>query len=145
MYTSTEVEGALKRITARFKRQDAALLIGRAHERMVTHRVAVLLEKEFRGWNVDCEYNRQGFGLDPKCDSAGKRRFPDIIAHKRGCIDCAANLLVIEAKPAWPTAGRKESDRNKLRRVSKKFGYQYAYFMTYNSGEDGTLHFARVQ
>ena len=37
---------------------DLLLFKNRAHERSITHRLAVYLERLFGGWDVDCEYNR---------------------------------------------------------------------------------------
>jgi len=33
-------------------------------ERALTHRLAVHVEKQFPGWEVDCDYNRLGEGFD---------------------------------------------------------------------------------
>lgn len=71
---------------------DAYLLLADVNERTVTHRLAVYVEQAFPGWDVDCEYNRDGH--DPKeiafgsGDDAehGSRAFPDVIVHKRGRI-----------------------------------------------------------
>ncbi len=69
---------------------DAYLLWADVNERTVMHRLAIYVEQAFPGWDVDCEYNRDGH--DPKeiafgsGDDAehGSRVFPDAIGHKRG-------------------------------------------------------------
>lgn len=48
------VRGSLLRLLA----EDAYLFEADANERSISHRLALYLEEEFPGWNVDCEYNR---------------------------------------------------------------------------------------
>ena len=43
-----------------FYAHEAFLLERDLGERALTHRLAVHLEKQFSGWNVDCDYNRLG-------------------------------------------------------------------------------------
>src|SRR5258708_12893232 len=72
-------------------------------ERTLTHRLAVHLEKQFAGWDVDCDYNRLGErtlrlpkGTIVSTDDAlGKSVYPDIVVHQR---QIPNNLLAIEAR-----------------------------------------------
>ena len=87
-----------------FYENDIKLIELEVHERTIAHRFAIYLEDMFRGWNIDCEYNRLGIitkGLDGvrECDSqrATDRIYPDIIIHERGSED-RNNLGVIEIK-----------------------------------------------
>src|SRR3979409_334796 len=72
-------------------------------ERTLTHRLAVHLEKQFSGWDVDCDYNRLGERTLrlPKAtivstdDALGKSVYPDIIVHQR---EIPNNLLAIEVR-----------------------------------------------
>lgn len=81
--------------------RDAYLLRADVNERTVTHRFAIYVEHAFLGWEVDCEYNRDGH--DPKEIAFGSgdgvkhgsRVFPDMIFHKRRTAD---NLVVLELK-----------------------------------------------
>lgn len=41
-----------------FLERDVELLELEAHEQAISHRIAVYLERKFRRFNVDCEYNR---------------------------------------------------------------------------------------
>jgi hypothetical protein len=74
-------------------------------ERTLTHRLAVHVERQFPGWEVDCEYNRLGERMLrlPKGtivstdDTLGKSVFPDIVVHQR---DIPNNLLAIEVRKA---------------------------------------------
>jgi hypothetical protein len=71
---------------------DSALLIRSVNERTITGQLAAHLRPYFDGWDVDCEYNRDGHAVK-KTD--GVIVVPDIIIHHRGTPD---NLLVIEVK-----------------------------------------------
>jgi len=62
------------------------------------HRVATYLDNHFRDWHVDCEYNKANDSYDPKRNSTGDKKRPDIVIHRRGKVDKANNLLVIEIK-----------------------------------------------
>lgn len=89
-----------------------------ANERSLTHWLAVLLVSRFPGWDVDCEYNRDGFATKKirirtavsSDDLDAQTVFPDIIVHRRGTPD---NLLVIEAKKSNNRVGNLQ-DREKL-------------------------------
>jgi hypothetical protein len=103
-----------------FIKNDLHLLKVNANERSLSHCLAVYLQDEFPGFNVDCEYNRDG--IDPKRlphldlypdseDENAKTVFPDIIVHRRGSND---NLLVIEIKKTSNQTSR-DIDFAKLR------------------------------
>src|SRR4030081_4097505 len=74
-------------------------------ERTLTHRLAVRLEKQFSGWQVDCDYNRLGertlrlpHGTIVSTDDAlGKSVYPDIVVHQR---EIPNNLLAVEVRKA---------------------------------------------
>ncbi|HGF5711697.1 TPA: hypothetical protein ACF25K_004907, partial [Klebsiella pneumoniae] len=81
---------------------DHDLLSIDANERSITFRFAMYLQLSFPGWNVDCEYNRDG--VEPKRlrhlelypdseDVEAKTVFPDVIVHRRGT---QQNHLVLE-------------------------------------------------
>ena len=72
-------------------------------ERTLTHRLAVYLEKQFSGWEVDCDYNRLGErrlrmphgSIISTDDELGKSVYPDIVVHQR---EIPNNLLAIEVR-----------------------------------------------
>jgi hypothetical protein len=74
-------------------------------ERTLTHRLAVLVELHFPGWEVDCEYDRLGertmrlpHGTVASTDDhLGKSVYPDIVVHQR---DIPNNLLAVELRKA---------------------------------------------
>src|ERR1700680_617333 len=74
-------------------------------ERTLAHRLAVHLEKQFCGWEGDCDSNRLGertlrlpHGTIVSTDDAlGKSVYPDIVVHQRGVPN---NLLAIEVRKA---------------------------------------------
>jgi hypothetical protein len=87
-------------------------------ERTLTHRLAVHLEKQFSGWNVDCDYNRLGERrlrlphgtIVSTDDELGKSVYPDIVVHQR---EIPNNLLAIEVRKA-SNHQPPEHDRHKL-------------------------------
>lgn len=101
------------------------------NERAITHRLAICVEREFAGWDVVCEYNRDGH--DPKeiafgsGDDAehGRRVFPDVIDHRRGTDD---NYVVFGLKKS----NNPESDKRdfeKLRGYCRQPGYAHGVFI----------------
>src|ERR1700760_811379 len=91
-------------------------------ERVLTHRLAVHLEHQFSGWDVDCDYNRLGErrlklpkgSIVSTDDDSGKSVFPDIVVHHRAVPE---NLLAIEARKAVNHQPL-EHDRHKLRAMT---------------------------
>jgi hypothetical protein len=74
-------------------------------ERALTHRLAVYVERQFAGWEVDCEYDRLGERtlrlphgtIVSTDDHLAKTVFPDIVVHQR---EVPNNLLAIELRKA---------------------------------------------
>jgi hypothetical protein len=72
-------------------------------ERTLTHRLAVHVERQFAGWQVDCNYDRLGErtlrlphgSVVSTDDHIGKSIYPDIVVHQR---DIPNNLLAIEVR-----------------------------------------------
>jgi hypothetical protein len=113
------------------------------NERSITHRFAVHLQREFPGWDVDCEYNRdhdvrKELDLPPKNDIASDDLdattvFPDIIIHHRGTDE---NLAVIEVKKSTSTRND-EWDMAKLRAFRRQLEYRVAVFVRFPTGNGG--------
>jgi len=88
-------------------------------ERTLTHRLAVHVERQFPGWEVDCDYNRLGERILrlPKGsivstdDELGKSVFPDVVVHRRAAPE---NLLAIEVRKSFNHQPL-DHDRHKLR------------------------------
>jgi hypothetical protein len=91
-------------------------------ERTLTHRLAVHLEKQFAGWEIDCDYNRLGERtlllphgtIVSTDDHLAKSVYPDIVVHQRAIPD---NLLAIEVRKA-ANHQPPEHDRHKLRALT---------------------------
>jgi hypothetical protein len=74
-------------------------------ERALTHRLAVAVEGQFPGWQVDCNYDRLGERtlrlphgtIISTDDHLGKSIYPDIVVHQR---EIPNNLLAIELRKA---------------------------------------------
>jgi hypothetical protein len=88
-------------------------------ERALTHRLAVHIEKQFSGWEVDCDYDRLGDrtlrlphgSIVSTDDHLGKSIYPDIVVHQR---DIPNNLLAVEVRKA-SNHQPLDHDRHKLR------------------------------
>jgi len=88
-----------------FYAREAFLLERDLGERALTHRLAVCVEKQFSGWEVDCDYDRLGDRtirlphgtVSSTDDHLAKSIYPDIVVHQR---DIPNNLLAIEVRKA---------------------------------------------
>lgn len=115
--------------------RDAYLLDTDAAEWSIAHRLAVYLEGLLPGWNIDCEYNRQGGKEVRKSLATGAHIRPDIIVHHRGRCEREHNLLAVELKKS-----SSQSDLTKLREYTappdgeRKFQYRYGLAITMNDG-----------
>ena len=86
-----------------FYAQESFLLERDLGERTLTHRLAVYIEKQFAGWQIDCNYDRLGErtlrlphgSIVSTDDHLGKSIYPDIVVHQR---DIPNNLLAIELR-----------------------------------------------
>src|SRR5205085_6664022 len=92
-------------------------------ERTLTHRLAVHLEKQFAGWEVDCDYDRLGERtlrlphgtIVSTDDHLAKSIYPDIVVHQRKIPN---NLLAIELRKA-SNHQPPEHDQHKLRALTE--------------------------
>lgn len=120
-----------------FYARETHLLENDLGERTLTHRLAVQIEKQFEGWDVDCDYNRLGErrlrlpkgSIISTDDEIGKSIFPDIVVHHRGVPD---NLLAIEIRKA-SNHQPPEHDQHKLRALTDPhlwFAYQIGVYLT---------------
>jgi hypothetical protein len=139
------VERALAVGLERVLSDDLALLQDRSGERCIAHRLAAYLDREFRGWHVDCEFNRQGAegervtkrvraseALTESREYQGSVDVtPDIIIHRRRT---GFNLIAIEVKPSdsWGSA----KDRAKLGAylTDDHLRYAFAALVVYQTG-----------
>jgi hypothetical protein len=138
------IEQRVRRAIEQLVLYDAKLLRIDCNERSITHRLAMYLQGEFEGWNVDCEYNRDHHAPDhvkrltPLLESISsdnadaKTVFPDIIVHHRETSD---NLLVIEVKKSR-NMEPDTRDKQKLKAFKKELHYCYALFLRLNTGSD---------
>lgn len=140
-----EIESKIWTALSALAKNDALLLSFDVNERSITHKLAQYLEPLFRGYDVDCEYNRVGTERDKKIlhrlaseieegeqpsltDTDAKTVFPDIIVHIRGGQQAQDNLLVIEAKKAMRSSA---FDLKKLKAYKHELGYRYAYSVVF--------------
>jgi len=130
-----EIKEHVKQSVDMFYTRDANLLSNDSSEWAIAHRLAVYLEQEIPGWNVDCEYNRQGQMNDPKKTPDEDIIRPDIILHHRRRIEIDHNLLIIEVKK-----NKTDADLEKLRKYTgppqepQKFQYQFGLALSVIDG-----------
>ncbi len=113
---------------ARVYEEDRNLILQQTHERAIVFRFGLYLyellkESVFSDYDLDCEYNRKGYGTDIKSARGFENGiFPDMVLHKRGPQEY--NLLIIEFKPYWNTDNSR--DLEKLRTfTSSASEYKY--------------------
>lgn len=83
-------------------------------------------EGYFAGYNLDCEYNRNGVKVK-KLPSFPNGTFPDVILHKRGRIKY--DILVMEFKTYWNN--NQGNDFEKIREFTDLSGqYKFLYGVT---------------
>ena len=122
---------------AEFYARETHLLEKDLGERTLTHRLAVHLEKQFPGWEVDCDYNRLGERtlrlpkgtIVSTDDHLGKSVYPDIVVHQR---EIPNNLLAIEVRKA-SNHQPPEHDQHKLRALTDPhlwFAYRIGVLLT---------------
>jgi len=105
-----------------FYAREAFLFVKDLGERTLTHRLAVYLEKQFSGWEIDCDYNRLGErrlklphgSIVSTDDELGKSVYPDIVVHQR---EIPNNLLAVEVRKA-SNHQPPEHDRHKLKALT---------------------------
>lgn len=126
-----EVEKLIDVSLSEFFKNERDLLDVDANERSISFKLASYIEKHVpSGWNVDCEYNRDG--NDPKYlgieienlqsnDTNGTTVYPDIIIHKRKTRE---NLLIIEIKKSDSGVPR---DIKKIHAFLKSDKYRYQF------------------
>jgi hypothetical protein len=110
------------RALGEFYAREAYLFEKDLGERTLTHRLAVYLERQFPGWQVDCDYDRLGErtlrmpkgSIVSTDDHLGKSIYPDIVVHRRAVPD---NLLAIEVRKA-SNHQPPEHDQHKLRALT---------------------------
>src|SRR6266700_110417 len=143
-FSQESIQQRIHKAVEKLGLHDAYLLRIDGNERSITHRLAMYLQDEFEGWDVDCEYNRDHHSpdhvkrLQPYTDSIraddtdAKTVFPDIIIHHRGTTD---NLLVIEVKKSTNQESD-ERDEQKLQAFKEQLTYRYALFLRFNTGRN---------
>lgn len=107
---------------AEFYARETFLLEHDLGERTLTHRLAVHLEKQFAGWEVDCDYDRLGERtlrlprgtIVSTDDHLAKSIYPDIVVHQR---EIPNNLVAIEVRKA-SNHQPPEHDQHKLRALT---------------------------
>jgi hypothetical protein len=120
------LEELIKKSLDDLYQNDKYLIKHRVAERDITSKFAHYFQNNMRetiiaDYDVDCEYNRDGYGMK-KID--GTLVYPDFILHKRGTNE--SNLLIIEFKTWWNSDNREDIEKLKAM-MSEWYRYQYQY------------------
>jgi len=135
----------VRRAFSSFLSDNRDLLVVRASERSISHKIAECLQREFDDLSVDCEYNRRGKHtkrLGNLCTKGGspsnlKRKpgtvFPDIVVHRRNTQ--SENVLVIEIKKSDSKRSH-DKDIEKLKAFTcPPYAYQIGLFLVVGVGD----------
>jgi hypothetical protein len=138
-----ELRGLLREALAEVITDEWGLLEVAAGERAIVHQLALRVRTRIAclgDYDVDVEYNRQALRGSPKRLNGGLA-VPDLVVHRRGLHGLGDNLLVVEAKKAWPDEAAPGPDVDKLRSAVVDLRYRYAVAMevTGAAGRDGPL------
>lgn len=138
--TDEEVSTAISIAIDALRTEAPILDFASVHERSTAHRLALHMEDFFRGWNIDCEYDRDENlrktlqGIEQCRERRTADIVPDIIVHHRQGRGRENNLLVIELKK---DAGEDACDRLKLELMTAPggpYGYQLGLFINIDGG-----------
>ena len=145
-----EIEEKVNLALDTFYEKDKYFIDNDLHERSMTHKLANYLEKLFNGYDVDCEYNKNGLHIKEipdknkeiqKIRNSSRNKdlisvFPDIIIHKRG--DESKNLVVIEVKKDNATKNNKEEiDILKLKAyTTEDLNYRYGIYINLKNSRE---------
>jgi hypothetical protein len=131
----TELKIRMRRAINTLYARDAKLFEYTVAEWAIAHRLAVYLEQEIPGWNVDCEYNKQGENGDAKTNSETGRKTertrPDIILHHRGEFLSEHNLLLVELKFDEIADDQKVKEFTRRPTGKRTFQYQYGLALSF--------------
>jgi hypothetical protein len=108
-------------------------------EQAISSSLSKKMELFSRGWNVDCEYNRDlssvkklKYALSESGNIEERNVIPDIIIHKR---KTNHNLLAVEVKKVSNTENRFK-DESKLKAFREQLGYKYTLFVDFKTGSN---------
>jgi len=147
-YSKEDIEDKIESAVSLLVARDPELLDIDAHERSISHKLAIYLERYFENWDIDCEYNRlekevkrvdspsqlrEIFGeVEEKIeeikasDDEAKTVYPDIIVHQRLEQE---NLLVIEIKKTTSDEDKDNVDKAKLAKFRNQLEYENTAFL----------------
>ena len=131
------LEELIKKSLDDLYQNDEYLIKHRVAERDITSKFAHYFQNNMRetiiaDYDVDCEYNRDGYGMK---NIDGTLVYPDFILHKRGTND--SNLLIIEFKTWWNSDNREDIEKLKAMMSDLyRYQYQYGYSIILNQERD---------
>jgi hypothetical protein len=111
--------------------QESVLFERDLGERALTHRLAVHVERQFPGWDVDCDYDRLGERtlrmphgtIVSTDDHLAKSVYPDLVVHQRTIPN---NLLAIEVRKAINHQPVEHDQRKLMALTDPRLWFAYA-------------------
>ncbi len=103
------------------------------------HFINLLDSEEYKGLNVDLEYNRNCKGM--KTIENQLTSYPDLILHKRG--SNSDNRMVIEFKK-WNNLYRLNKDRKKLSSFKTEYGYKLCMLIVFHKENSGKVKYEEI-
>lgn len=153
MYSKEQIENILNKSIDELFEKDSQIILEsyNLHERTITHKLAIYIEKHFQDTHyvVDVEYNRMRnvYGENVIGNAIGKNLdfekygkdpsnvYPDIIVHKR---DTNNNLLEIELKMQWKNTKR-DFDYQKINEYIDQLGYQFGVYIELTENRENCI------
>jgi hypothetical protein len=144
--------GYIKKCLDELYKHEASLFTNNLCERCLVFRFAYYLQNYFgREYFVDCDYNsscyydpitkewkrRNGKPIPDQKRGEIKKRFIDIIVHKRGFDN--SDLICFEIKK-WNNITKDgiKKDKNNLRILTSQFGYSFGFHLFFGKTKDKT-------
>ena len=128
-----QIKTALNRAIDKFVECDKHLLAADVNERSMSHRIAVYWEQEMPDYDVDCEYNRDGFDVK-RLELMQGLTFPIVLRRSTN----EHSLLVVEMKKT--AAGSDPTyDLHKLRAFRRELKYTWAVHLIIGCSRNGDL------
>lgn len=115
-------------------------------ERCLVFRFAHYLQDEFEEYFVDCDFNSSSINGTERSQktirnqngSGSKKRFIDIIVHKR-TLNSNDDFICFEIKK-WNNQKKKDfkKDENNLKILTSDYGYKYGFHLIFGKNQDET-------
>ncbi len=133
-HSQQEIDLILREILLEFIEEEGELIEMNINERTLSASLCCYIKRHvaFEGWNIDCEYNRDGICIPKRSDSEENNCIiPDIVIHRRWIQ--WVNYIAIELKKAPVLQREKDKDIRTLQALKDKYNYKHCIFLEISS------------